>query len=580
MLAGKTPFSGSTAQVMSQHLHRDPPFETLQGQPAAVVDLLRRMMAKNPDDRPPTPADLRRELDECIDRLEDRAPSAKAEATFALSEEAPSPAKPYLDENVQFTVFRPGSIEPLKWYPLVAFAHLSAKRPDAPEDEPDPVQEVQRQARAALQERFEDYQKVTLDSSQGVPREGELTFVPLFADVTFNPPRRTFIWTESVHREEFRMRTQAKPGQTLRGSMSVFLGRIILAEVKLTIRVASPGPASERAPEPASAVPYRKIFASYSHKDHDVVEEFARLARAFGDEYLRDLTHLRAGEVWDERLLGLIDEADVFQLLWSSNSMRSPYVRREWEHALSLRRPNFIRPSYWEQPMPASIAEGLPPEELLRLQFISLASDRPPATTAETRTSNEIETPIRRPTQPAPRATEPSPRSNQTPIAGGPSKRPYRFPGLLALATVLVIGGILVTFSIRSVNPGPGSDRLAALEESVRTSTTPSKVLPELVNLVNASDPALAGPAEQQRLARAAIALSKRLKNVAIEKGSNERAAQASEAAALAETAARRSGNRDIEREVLLLQRDVNRTRATLLYRAGSPPGTPANDNL
>src|SRR6266850_4628515 len=80
MLEGETPFSGSTAQVMSQHLHRDPPFETLQGQPAAVVDLLRRMMAKNPDDRPPTPADLRRELDECIDRLEDRAPSAKAEA--------------------------------------------------------------------------------------------------------------------------------------------------------------------------------------------------------------------------------------------------------------------------------------------------------------------------------------------------------------------------------------------------------------------------------------------------------------------------------------------------------------------
>jgi serine/threonine protein kinase len=64
--------------------------------------------------------------------IEDRAPSAKAEATFALPEEAPSPAKPYLDENVQFTVFRPGSIEPLKWYPLVAFAHLSAKRPDAP----------------------------------------------------------------------------------------------------------------------------------------------------------------------------------------------------------------------------------------------------------------------------------------------------------------------------------------------------------------------------------------------------------------------------------------------------------------
>ena len=80
MLSGKTPFSGSTAQVMSQHLHRDPPFGTLHGQPAAVVDLLRRMIAKNPHDRPQTPADLRRELDECIERIEDGSPRSKPDS--------------------------------------------------------------------------------------------------------------------------------------------------------------------------------------------------------------------------------------------------------------------------------------------------------------------------------------------------------------------------------------------------------------------------------------------------------------------------------------------------------------------
>jgi serine/threonine protein kinase/TPR repeat protein len=79
MLVGKTPFSGSTAQVMSQHLHRDPPFGTLQGQPAGVLNLLRRMMAKNPDDRPQTPADLRREIDECLEQIEEGGPPAKGE---------------------------------------------------------------------------------------------------------------------------------------------------------------------------------------------------------------------------------------------------------------------------------------------------------------------------------------------------------------------------------------------------------------------------------------------------------------------------------------------------------------------
>ncbi len=67
MLAGKTPFGGSLAQVMSQHLHREPPFENLEGQHAVVIKLLRRMMAKDPKDRPQTPAELRREIEACME---------------------------------------------------------------------------------------------------------------------------------------------------------------------------------------------------------------------------------------------------------------------------------------------------------------------------------------------------------------------------------------------------------------------------------------------------------------------------------------------------------------------------------
>ena len=66
MLAGRTPFSGSLAQVMSQHLHREPPFETLEGQSPAVVKLLRHMMAKDAADRPQTPSELRAEVEACL----------------------------------------------------------------------------------------------------------------------------------------------------------------------------------------------------------------------------------------------------------------------------------------------------------------------------------------------------------------------------------------------------------------------------------------------------------------------------------------------------------------------------------
>ncbi len=109
---------------------------------------------------------------------------------------------------------------------------------------------------------------------------------------------------------------------------------------------------------------------SYSHDDQAIVADFAKVVRALGDEYLQDVLTLRSGERWQTRLPELIEEADVFQLFWSSNSMRSPYCREEWEHALALGRPLFVRPVYWEDPMPQDPTMGLPPVALRELHFI------------------------------------------------------------------------------------------------------------------------------------------------------------------------------------------------------------------
>ncbi|MFA7234785.1 MAG: serine/threonine-protein kinase [Terrimicrobiaceae bacterium] len=94
MLAGRAPFSGSLAQVMSQHLHRSPPLDILSDQPAPVVDLLGHMLAKDPSARPQTPGDLRREADACLASLKSR--------------QAPSPACPPVDpENFETQVQEP-----------------------------------------------------------------------------------------------------------------------------------------------------------------------------------------------------------------------------------------------------------------------------------------------------------------------------------------------------------------------------------------------------------------------------------------------------------------------------------------
>jgi hypothetical protein len=126
------------------------------------------------------------------------------------------------------------------------------------------------------------------------------------------------------------------------------------------------------------------------------VAEVQRYAAALGDEYIDKHNRLRSGEEWSDRLKQLIGEADIFQLFWSSNSMHSPFVRREWECALALGGPNFVRPCYWETPLPACPEKNLPPEELRKLHFqhIPLAKGKSrPVKRAKGEPSKPVESP-------------------------------------------------------------------------------------------------------------------------------------------------------------------------------------------
>jgi uncharacterized repeat protein (TIGR01451 family) len=317
----------------------------------------------------------RRQLEE--ERITEPAPQRPARATQIVKPQRSDPPTPpstelQVDKNVQFTVYRPNTIVPSKWYPLVAFAHLSKRRADAPKDEPDPVEEVRRQAARVLSDQPAQYESAKLDRGFSVPRKGLLTFVPLIEGCEFNPPTQSILWQKTVHKVEFEMSASAEvDGRDVEGQMTVYLGNIVLTEIPLRINVDSQYVSATAEPaafEEANAEPYRKIFASYSHQDTEIVEDFEAYVQALGDQYLRDVQTLRSGEVWSEALERMIREATVFQLFWSSNSMRSQFVKQEWEYALALNKPGFIRPVYWEEPLP-QLSQDLPPAELRRLHF-------------------------------------------------------------------------------------------------------------------------------------------------------------------------------------------------------------------
>ncbi len=73
MIAGRPPFSGSVAQIMSQHLYKPLPLEPLEGSPSCVVQLVQRMMEKDRAKRPQTPGDLRQDVVRCIESIQANA---------------------------------------------------------------------------------------------------------------------------------------------------------------------------------------------------------------------------------------------------------------------------------------------------------------------------------------------------------------------------------------------------------------------------------------------------------------------------------------------------------------------------
>ncbi len=81
--------------------------------------------------------------------------------------------------DVQFTVYRPRAVCPGEWKSLFAYAHLSERPADTPEDESDP------------------HQYLRQDIARPIPHEGELMFVPQMNGIEFNPRRVSLLWQES-----------------------------------------------------------------------------------------------------------------------------------------------------------------------------------------------------------------------------------------------------------------------------------------------------------------------------------------------------------------------------------------------
>lgn len=284
---------------------------------------------------------------------------------FLRVEPAPAVAVP---EEVAFTAFHPREVDPKLWQEMLIY--IAA-------DTPSSLATVAADAEARLASRKGGYRDATTRSTAPLLRGTQLTIVPDLPGFDFNPTSLTVAWEEDAQRHEFRLRSaSARPGQAANGSVRIYAGPYLRGEIPISIFVQDP---QARIKTPGGVISvfaraYHKIFASYSHKDTEVVRTCEAATEALGDRYLRDVTLLRSGENWNERLLQAIDEADIFQLFWSEQSAKSFAVEKEWRHALALAstRPGFIRPVYWSG-KPYHIPAELSPIHFDRLDLSRLS---------------------------------------------------------------------------------------------------------------------------------------------------------------------------------------------------------------
>ena len=256
-------------------------------------------------------------------------------------------------EQVAFTAYHPKEGRVLVWHPLLVYVHTLAASGTVRQD-------IKR-----FIDQNEVRKEVTHTSTTLIARGTEMIIVPSCEGVAFNPERITIKWIEDYQRVEFRFSAeQSLLDDAAKGHINIFVGPLIVGSLKFAMLFNNSDELSTPDHEEHSEM-YRKdaIFVSYSHKDTEIVEAFKLVHQATGHDVLIDIDNLRSGHEWNPELMRMIDRADIFQLFWSHNSSQSAYCRQEWQYALEKRKEGFIRPVYWQLPLPE------PPEELNKYHF-------------------------------------------------------------------------------------------------------------------------------------------------------------------------------------------------------------------
>lgn len=202
--------------------------------------------------------------------------------------------------------------------------------------------------------------------------EGTTITVSLSSEnIQANPPSISIQWFEEYYRLPFRIRYLAKNEEPTPATLSINIAADGLPIGFMQFTITPECKAEKVKIATANAQVFENVFASYSRKDLRLVRHLKERYKALGIFMFIDLEQLRSGAIWQAKLYEKIDKSDIFQLFWSEAASKSKWVKKEWKKAIELipaKGVGFIRPVYWEEPIPRV------PSELSEINFYKLPS--------------------------------------------------------------------------------------------------------------------------------------------------------------------------------------------------------------
>lgn len=309
-----------------------------------------------------SPEELAREVGEVGLRQAELAKQAEALMREYEQGAQSVTAREQPEERLSFTAGYPGAVLPETWHPLLVYLHLARLQ--------DEVTERLRQKATQIGLRASIS---TAESASRLKRGTCLRLTPRVEGLVFNPLSQEVAWYEDIQEVSFRL--QADPnvtGRSLLGSVEVYSGPVLIAQIPLSLNV-RPTDMPEEAAQTvmSSAQIFNRVFASYSRQDESIVDACVAAYEALGIYVYIDKKSLRGGELWRPMLHKFIRKSDLFQLYWSQSSSQSKNVEDEWQYALQLmnagnKHGTFIRPLRWEEDWPD------PPKKLSPINFARL----------------------------------------------------------------------------------------------------------------------------------------------------------------------------------------------------------------